>query len=211
LLTGHSHEPETAYIQQLIDNRIVNIQCGSLYNSRDYYNGYSIISYSSSENRISIYLREYINRSKEFGPATAYSKEEGVITYALEKTKRLDIQTSFTILPILRDVSAQKYRETLLPVIANNSIAPKDILEIFVEPPLYEIPEHDIKRFIKENKVREIDIRLPIENIIVGPDNFIIVGTKESGKTTLLQYLHLKFLTPTKLDSLPLECWGRLM
>ena len=83
-LHGHTHEPNLEIVSPFNRDRIIVIAAGTLYNSRDYYNGYSMVRYSLTDHSGEVHLREYVERSgrRRFIPATVYN-DEGIVHFTV--------------------------------------------------------------------------------------------------------------------------------
>lgn len=82
LLFGHNHEPDLASVQHSREPNIIN-HCGCLYQSRDYFNGYSIIDCDLEKNEVTLVLRSYSDKRREFVKAEDIL-QDGRKTFPLE-------------------------------------------------------------------------------------------------------------------------------
>ncbi len=207
LFMGHYHEPECSTIEFQNENRIAVISGGALYKCRDFYNGYSIISFSLSTQQGKVYMREYIDRKRGFGPSVAYTNEDGYVPFSISKSEIKGTGVGYSLSTVMRDKVPDQYRNALLSAGANSSVAPKDLEKIFVEPPLYKYSEYKIREIVEHEKISLEKTKLSFKNISESDDNFLFIGIKECGKTTLLNYLHLRFLFPFKAENVKIPIY----
>lgn len=190
-LHGHQHEPNVEYVKQLNQRGSLTVAGGALYQSRDYHNGYSIISISLANNTGSIYLREYFDRTKKFEKAVAYAID-GIVDFEIEKKTG----PSSKLATINSQIKHATSLKTMGSSIAELSVNPKTLEDVFVEPPLAleseesflsrEIIRRGKKKIIRSKKdtIRNLDV------LLASQGNILFVGKKEGGKTSLLKYIN---------------------
>lgn len=187
ILFGHNHDLNPELIDSSNSTVLIS-NSGSIYQTRKYYNGYSIIKYNNQTNKGVVYLRSYFDKRRKFDKAIDHV-DGGSIEFQLQKKK------GSTLIPyvdksnfervIIRDANDSLLTSSL----ATN--APRNILDLFVTPPLSNKSERTKQREIVNEKDSEKNI-FEFEDLIQTKDNFLLVGCKESGKTTLLKYLCIK-------------------
>ncbi|MGG3284398.1 metallophosphoesterase [Paenibacillus solani] len=183
VLTGHIHTQN--YKGIAFDNHnTVFLKCASLFQGRAY-NGYSIIKLNFSSNELEIICREYFEGGRRvFGKAERVA-EEGKLSFPLLKNRDNSLlKKNIQIKKILKDKAFPDINNKLLSV-ASDSMAPKDINEIFVPPILTSRPENSHKA--NEQIMDDKDIEL--DGVLNAEYNVLFIGKKEMGKTTLLNYI----------------------
>jgi len=198
-LMGHTHVPEFASVQTFNNDRTAVITGGTLYRSRDYYNGYSLIRYSLTECSGKVYLREYADRGRRFIPALAYAKDQGIVSFTLSKDSVVPLSGNYSLIVRMRDNVVNQVNKLLLPAIVEQSIAPKELKEIFVEPPL--AIESEYKSMSLETRRRKDETTRTLDEILESSKNILFIGKKESGKTTLLNYIRTVYLEPDTFET----------
>lgn len=188
LLCGHNHNHQMTSTTSQIGNIIIN-NTGCLYQSRDYFNGYSILTIDFDTNneveKVKIESREYYMQRDEFDVSTRFS-HNGIQEIGLKKNSNVSVPLIPTsIYERLNDNVSKKLLTT------SSSIAPKNIAEIFVEPPLARVDE---KTLYSGSEIKleldEIEKKLiKLDDLAKTEGNIIFLGKKESGKTTLLDFL----------------------
>lgn len=188
VLSGHIHEMD---LKQIIRRKFKTIYstAGKIYpldyatgRATDGYNGYSILNIRYDEAKCNVFLRSYYAfRRDEFDKALNIC-ENGEECYEMEvggDIKQLQWGLLEGISNFFYDMS-DKYN--LIKDIDAKS--PKNLQQIFVCPVLA-----DRSEYIKENQDSEINF----QDIFNQNNNIFLVGKKESGKTTILQQIGLKY------------------
>lgn len=190
VLRGHVHDEDDKQIIRQNLKTIYNT-AGKLYpldfaegRAIDGYNGYSILNIDLNNNICNIFLRTYYGNSRsQFDIATNIC-EAGKKVYALNyniKDKQLEFSIIKGISHYFHNMS-EKY--TLIKNADTQS--PNNIRKTLVEPVLA-----DNSEYVKENEgTEEINIIKIVESI----ENIILIGKKESGKTTILQQIGLRYI-----------------
>jgi len=191
-LQGHTHHPDPQLVQ-FPENRIVIVAGGALYQSREYYNGYSLIRYSLTESAGTVYLREYRDKTRRFVKNLAYG-DEGIFQFTLPEASTAPLSSNYSLIVPIRDYVADQINQALLSVIVEQSIAPKALGEVFVEPPL--ATESEYKSMSLETRRRRDKTSRTLDEILESGKNILFIGKKESGKTTLLNYIRMRYLEP---------------
>lgn len=199
-LQGHTHDPDFNKVQSFQSDSGILVTGGALYQSRDYYNGYSIIKYDLFSKAGEVHLREYIDRSRKFARANAY--EDGVITFELSEVQNPISHRDLSVLSQIRNETTENVNKALLTFAATQTNAPKNLEELFVAPPIStESEETYLSRDPADRKQRE-DSFINLDDVINSNENYVFVGKSESGKTTLLNYILTKFLNVDELKSI---------
>lgn len=187
-LFGHMHSAEPEYSTSLQGSTFSN-QSGALFTDRKRFNGFSILSTHSQAPHIELNLRSYFDLRREFG--IAENLLAGGVFYptpgAAEFWKR---QPHPIPEADLKDWLLKEMYPRLCDLF-NRGFANKPVSEIFVEPPLAETPS-DIG---DDDPVEKRPRSITMDDILNADDNFVIVGKREFGKTTLLQQLSLRSIS----------------
>lgn len=202
---GHTHEEEgkkTFYFGE--EKSIVTSIAGSLYSGetthwkgKDYFHGYSIVELDKEE--CTIYLRKYMSKRNCFDKNIEICPE-GKIIYNFSKNKKKYTNINLSVLEETKKLINKKLL-TSIP----DCEAPKNIEDIFVRPLLTLTSERDFenKNIYSQNitPIKDKSLqKITVEEIIELKENFLIYGKKESGKTTLLNYLIINIIKLNNLD-----------
>lgn len=193
LLHGHVHETEGMSLVSPHNNLIV-CGAGCLYQSREYFNGYSIIDFDMSGNIFRQEAREYYGARNSFGSTSRFA-DGGVF----ESSFKGDASINFT----LPESSVERISESINEQLISYSIsdvAPDDIDDLFVEPRLSEEAPNELLPAAKgEKSAIDSSNLVSLPEIETQPGNYFIWGGGESGKTTILNYLALRVIRKTAL------------
>jgi Calcineurin-like phosphoesterase/NACHT domain len=184
VFTGHVHESDPQQLQTIHGSAMLS-QAGSLYAGRQYYNGYSWVSYDGSVGTVSVSLREYSDVRREFDKSTRLATD-GLTTFPLPKvlaTSRLPIRVADAI-HAFNEVDFSKSLLSASPA----TKAPKDLKSIFVAPSLSTAPES--AREVTDTRTERIQdtTRVSPEDLVRAADNLVIIGKPQYGRTTLLHW-----------------------
>ena len=182
---GHTHSNQAEYCIKPDGKLFTFVAPGVLSKNKltalnDYKNGFSLIDYNLEEAKATstFYIQEYSSNfriNKEIGKNGVW---EINIPVGEEAQKKMQMQC--VILDIKEELSL--LNEHLLSY-NTASQAPKSLSEIFVMPNIVKRKddiESDEKEDAKETPIKNL------AEIISSKNNFVIFGTKEAGKTVLL-------------------------
>lgn len=182
ILCGHNHD-NTARQETTNIGAIFISNTGCLYGSAEYFNGYSILDFDNPSQKITVTAREYYYQRDEFDSAPRFSSDgkkeynyprrDGVMSVQIPADIELTIHTN---------------ANSRLLSYAASDVAPKDIDNIFVEPLMATIPEHQFD--IKSSKKKGAEY-MSVPEVCNLAGNIVIRGKRESGKTTLLYHIAL--------------------
>jgi len=186
-LYGHTHKLDASFSDTFFGKIFYNNACATLadYNlDENYANGYNIIEIMDKKLKIN-YRKYNLNKNKfitygEAGNADGYS--------LIDIPSYKEQNENFEVLNIIDSLTSKI--ETLdedLIIYNENSIAPCKLKSVFVEPTITNYPD--------PNAVESEElIEYSIDDIIDNENSFIIFGTKESGKTILLNRIFIEYL-----------------
>ncbi|MDO3523600.1 metallophosphoesterase [Ralstonia pseudosolanacearum] len=180
IFSGHNHNTDINCLASPTGNTLIS-NAGCLYQSRDYFNGYAIITYDHDSSSWSIAAREYYERRRAFDAALRFAKN-GIAEYSLAtgKGKRLSFPTQDYI---------NSVKDAVTPYLLSNAVsnvAPKELIDVFVEPPLSHLSEQKFN-------AGDSGAYLDLSSLLNQPVTPVFVGSKEGGKTTLLHYICLQY------------------
>ncbi|WP_081057635.1 metallophosphoesterase [Burkholderia diffusa] len=179
---GHNHSTDMSAIARPTGKTFVS-NAGCLYQDRRYFNGYSIISLEPTIQRWTARVREYFEERQVFAPSERFS-DGGHVAFNLsdekEVSRDLDLPTQDFVQAVTDSVNSQLLSSSI------SDVAPKDLTQLFVIPPLCSTSEKKLGVDRAENSEAKF-----LEFNDLFSDNSIIVflGAREAGKTTLLNYI----------------------
>lgn len=194
LLTGHFHY-STLEISKISDRGIIKNMSGALYESSRSYHGYTIIEIDESNYKFR--YRTYYPERRKYDIGTNVIENGELIVkkkVANNNIKKVNQKIYNKCLEIVNKKLISNFE---------SCNAPKNIFEIFVEPNL----STKIKKNIIPSKKDDIE---KISDLINENQNLIIIGRKESGKTTIINYMILKILKENIYDEkIPIYLEGK--
>ena len=179
VLCGHNHENTAEAISSNIGQLFIS-NTGCLYQSRDYFNGYTILKLNN--NTVKVLAREYYHSRNTFDQATRFNTN-GTKDYTFSTSHQKTVE----ITDVLFESITQRANNKLLS--SNSSIAPREVHNIFVEPPLAQLEEKEFyfnKEHVESNNSTDY---VKLNDLRNSSENILFLGKRESGKTTLLNYL----------------------
>lgn len=185
--SGHSHRNKAYYYQDPDGQLFTFCASGILSSSirkteKNYENGFSIIDYNQEEARIKAVFKKAEYLKPIFITNTSIGKEglwETDIPVGDEIKKLIEEQQ---LIKQIRKEALPKINGHLISY-STETCAPKTIDEIFVMPNISIKNEYDVEK--------DDQLVSDISEIIISNKNFILFGTKESGKTILLDKILL--------------------
>lgn len=191
ILCGHVHENDH---KEVCRQSMKTIYCtaGKLYpldyafgRAVDGYNGYSVLNIDFNNNLCNIFLRTYFAKDRDDFDSAINLVENGQISYPLNGNIA-EKQMEFNIVSGIHNYFANM-SETLTLIKEIDTYSPLGIEEVFVEPVLSEKSE-----YVSESSGKCENIGL--DELLDDTSNVILLGKKESGKTTLLQQIGLRYI-----------------
>jgi predicted phosphodiesterase len=197
LVTGHTHSLNMTVVQQLNNSRVLHISGGALYQHRDYFNGYSFIEFTPISRSGIVKLHQYFEASRIFYPAINIC-EKGEIPFSLiERIEKIEPDQLVLYSSIKQELEIFTSRAILKPNNKENS--EKKLTEIFVNPPLFKESESKLKTALKKGDDKN-KLSISFEEFNKLEKNYVVIGDKESGKTTLLYYLMNSMVTSENIE-----------
>ncbi|QJE01276.1 metallophosphoesterase [Massilia forsythiae] len=190
LLHGHVHEGDGLSLVAPHNNLII-CGAGCLYQSRDYFNGFSIIEINTKENTFHQETREYFHGRDCFDVSVRFAGG-GIFNSPLKKNSEVNF-----VLPerSVQRICDEANRQLVSSAISD--VAPEDIGDLFVEPRISRVSPNQIDVDIASQGKTNL---ISIPDLEKDPKNFFIWGGKESGKTTTLNYLAVRATRATALS-----------
>ncbi len=203
VLRGHVHENDHKEICRQRMKTIYNT-AGKLYpldyafgRAVDGYNGYAILNIDFNNSLCNIFLRTYYAKDRENFDSAINLVENGQVSYPLndgiaEKQMEFDIVNG--IHNYFTNMS-----ETLTLIREIDTYSPLAIEDIFVEPVLSEKSEYVLESSGKGENIG-------LDELLDDANNVLLFGKKESGKTTILQQIGLKYIEKyNELEIIPIH------
>jgi predicted MPP superfamily phosphohydrolase len=189
---GHIHR-NTAWIQTALYNGMfvsiapANWIYGTRTDSAVFGNGYSIIDFDEDKYVIAVHHRRFSYAKSKYVPNTDLGNDLGVSTFQLPTTTEIEKRKEENrLVSNIKSTHFDALNEHLITY-DTDTAAPKDIKSIFVMPQVVEKIEY------RGEKKKENEKAFSISEICSFPGSQIIFGSKESGKTILLDRIILEY------------------
>ena len=182
VLNGHVHDLQDKQICTQRYKTIYNTS-GKLYPIDDYYSGYSILDIDMELNTCCIYSREYLKSPREDFDRALRLNENGKVQYQLtayDEAKAVEFDLKLQLREYYQEAT-EKY--TMLKNI--DSYSPEKVGDFFVDPIIFEKSEYERSEIKRKEDKKEQPILL--SELMEIPENILMIGKKECGKTTVLQ------------------------
>ncbi len=184
VLRGHVHAEDDEQVIRR-NQRTVYSTAGKLYPLDRDYNGYSVIDFDPNAHRCRIFLRTYFGGERENFDAALDVCENGEIAYDIFPDDRESTIAGAIISGIQQYLKEMSEKFDLLKDIDANLSG--DYSQILIDPVLAEQSE-----YVKEKE--HVDKKkISMADIMAADDNVLLIGKKETGKTTILQMLGLRY------------------
>ena len=191
VLCGHVHENDHKEVCRQSMKTIYST-AGKLYpldyafgRAVDGYNGYSILKIDFNNSLCNIFLRTYYAKDRDDFDSAINLVEKGQVLYPLNGNIA-EKQMEFNIVNGIHNYFTNM-SETLTLLKEIDSYSPLEIEDVFVEPVLSEKSE-----YVSESSGTGKNISL--DELVNDIGNVLLFGKKESGKTTILQRVGLKYI-----------------
>lgn len=186
IFCGHQHTA-TSWLKSNVYNCVfvsvapANWTYGVHNNDIDYANGYSIIDFNETNNKITVTNRRYSFNKLKYVPNNELGDDNGIAHFNLPSSKEmLKWQYESELAENIKSLHFDSLNEHLLTY-NTDTTAPQDINSIFVFPRILEKVE-----LKGDKKSNDKEIPIDIDFLCTTKDSILIFGVKESGKTLLL-------------------------
>lgn len=179
VLCGHNHENNASSIVSNIGSIFVS-NAGCLYQTREYFNGFSILDLDLENRKWILNAREYFSQRDKFDVSSRFS-EGGVCEFNMTT----ELAKSLVIIPASVITEVQERASSKLLSYAASDVAPKQIGAMFVDPVIGSVSEKQSMAGGKENTAEYFSL----SQLAVLSQSLLIVGKPETGKTILLHHI----------------------
>ena len=190
VLNGHIHETDTKVYTSYNGQTIYNT-CGKFDNSSDIYNGYTLISINPYNKDCNIFLRQYFDYPRNCFDKAIALQTDGVFSAKIG-TKDDTLALAYNIVHSICEKFLEYANSYFVSNVASGKIL-KSFEESFIPPILSKYSEYE-----KETIFDDDDTDGPpptLDEVCTGPENILLLGKKEIGKTTLLHYISKYYIS----------------
>lgn len=179
---GHNHESDAVVSVGTSSTYFIS-NAGCLYQHRDYFNGYCSINYFHRNKRWVVRAREYYEARQVFDKAIRFNTD-GAAEFIQTREVNAQLMPPSPSDEYIDSVQAT-FNSRLLPSLVSE-VAPHSLKSIFVEPPLSRVSQRKIDGSGKNGKS---GVFVPLKELLQSKKHIMFLGTKDMGKTTLLQHV----------------------
>ncbi|MFA6245929.1 MAG: metallophosphoesterase [Mucilaginibacter sp.] len=191
MLCGHVHSASNRYIIEPQGKLLTLIAPGTLTANintdyKKYSNGFSTIDLNFLESKIFIKFYEYTFPNSAFSINTAMGKDG---LWILDLPKSEEIEKEIERQSLIKTINEEHICKMDMHMLtySTDTDAPKSLIELFVQPKLA------LKASINSDKEEVVE---DLNTLLKNKENYLLFGTKESGKTILLDKLIHECLNP---------------
>jgi predicted MPP superfamily phosphohydrolase len=180
-LCGHKHDNTAETLSSTIGTLLTS-NTGCVYQSLEFFNGYSIVEVDRNSCKWTLSAREYYHQRDVFDVATRFAERGQWEAPLLLSGAGTQIAISGDLIRAVND------RANSLLLSYASDIAPKSIGAIFVEPPLSTMSE---KELIAKSKGEPVPKGAYESLLALGQrsESIFFIGKREAGKTLLLHHI----------------------
>jgi len=188
ILAGHSHSSLTYHFMGNNGNIFFDVSKSAFNNPREkidkFKSGYSILDIDFAKLEVTCSFRKYVHNRIEFDKDVDVA-QDGVFVEKLKPRK--DKVEFHKLLQLTNQTCSAKIDNinTSLVIYGTDSIAPRNLNSIFVLPKLTEKP-------IFFGNIDDSTIHYSISDLLLIENNVLLLGSKETGKTTLLHKIFIE-------------------
>ena len=183
VLNGHIHETSTKIYTSYNGQAIFNT-CGKFDKSSDIYNGYSLISINPYNKDCNIILRQYLDYPRNCFDKAIGLQPDGVFTVALEN-KDDTLSLAYNMTHSISTKFLDYANSYFVSNVATGNVQ-KNFEESFITPVFSKHSEYEKETSFDESSEEN---SITLEQICNDKKNFLLLGKKEIGKTTILHYI----------------------
>lgn len=189
MLCGHTHRP-VPQTRTTAQGTAILSQTGSVYAGRRWFNGFQSIKLSLDNNTCEFVVRSYYDTPRREFDAATNIMPLGRVTFPYEPQKKSS--DNVLVEAFLREARTgiRQSASEHLNMLGIDLISSSDVKEAFVVPPLTsksvveEKDEEDTGEYVEAQRDD-----ITIEELLRSSNSYLIIGGRESGKTSILHYM----------------------
>lgn len=185
VLSGHIHESDAKILTSFNGQTLFNT-CGKFDNSSDIYNGYSILGINPYNKDCDVILRQYFDFPRGCFDKALPVAEEGIFSASLGK-KDDTLALAYNVVHSIEDKFLEYANSYFVSNVAAGKVM-KSFDESFIIPEFKKYSEYE-KETKQDHESSDDEEIITLEDICRGKQNLLLLGKKESGKTTVLHYI----------------------
>lgn len=187
VLNGHIHESDTKVTTTFNGQTLFNT-CGKLDNSSDIYNGYSVIAINPYNKEADVYLRQYFDFPRNCYDKAIHLNQDGRFSASLG-VQNQPLALAYNITRSIKAKFSEYADSYFVPnVIETGTKSGFD--DLFIPPMFSEYSEYEKETKLGKSQLGENQkSKISIQELSKIKENIVLLGRRESGKTTALHYI----------------------
>lgn len=191
ILNGHIHESDTKSLIAYNGISLFNT-CGKFDNSKDVYNGYSLISTNPYNKECNIILRRYMDYPRNCFDAATNVYKDGKFFAPLGKQDDI-LALSYNVTRSISKSFIEYANSFFVSNITSNELS-GSFEELFIPPIFSKFSEYEKELPLTGDDKDNKEAYTTEEICSMIDKNIVLLGRKEMGKTTFLRYLTKYYL-----------------
>ena len=184
VLNGHIHESDAKMWTSFNGQSLFNT-CGKLDDSNDFYNGYALISIEPFSKLCDVILRQYMGFPRNCFDRALHLTESGIFSVSLNAKDDM-LALAYTTTHAIEAKFFEFANSFFISNIMSAQTA-KGFDESFIEPVFSTHSEYEKETSFDYDETDEVEIT--IDSLCNSEHNILLLGRKETGKTTILHYI----------------------
>lgn len=186
VLTGHIHESDTKVFTSFNGQTLFNT-CGKFDNTSDIYNGYALLAINPFNKDCDVILRQHMDFPRDCFDEALCVAEGGIFSTSLG-TKDDKLALAYNVTHSLETKFLEYANSYFVSNVAAGKIL-KSFDESFIVPELSKHSEYEKETMFDNDSEDNSDEVITLDEICRSKQNFLLLGKKEIGKTTVLHYI----------------------
>lgn len=192
LLTGHVHKLNSEYIENIQGKIFISVANSTVADNpidHHYVNGYSIIEFTDNSN-LKVHYRKYLDEFTKFVSNTDIGNDNGLLEFHLLRGGELEEHhEKIQLVESLKNRFIEDLNDHIIMDHSNTNVR-CSIDNIFVEPKILNNPQNSLSK--------QDTVEYTIESLLSESGNYILYGSKEAGKTLLIDKIFIDALNNYK-------------
>lgn len=188
ILNGHIHELDTKMYTTFNGQTLQNT-AGKFDNSSDIYNGYSLLSINPYNKDCRVFLRQYLPSPRDCYDRAIHLETNGEFSAPLGDRNEALVY-AYNVVHSIHQNFIEFAKDNLVINVASTDTQ-SSFEDAFIPPSFSEFSDFEkgAELDLSPKPAAKKETNLSVEELCNKNDNFVLLGRKESGKTTVIHYI----------------------
>lgn len=186
VLTGHIHESDTKMFTSF-NGQTLFITSGKFDNTSDIHNGYSLLSINPYNKDCDVIFRQYFDYPRNCFDAALCVSKGGIFSASLG-SKDDKLALAYNVVHSIETKFLEYANSYFVSNVAAGKVL-KSFDQSFITPELSRHSEYEKETMFENDYENDTDDTITLDDICISKHNFLLLGKKEIGKTTILHYI----------------------